>query len=108
MFSTLSYCSSCTRKHSSQTYTRSEEHTSELQSLQHLVCRLLLEKTSRQHLDVGLGAGCQRREAQEWDQRRAGHERTGPAEALDHRFFFLKDGRPPELHPFPPQDALRV
>src|SRR5262245_62957864 len=30
---------------------RSEEHTSELQSLRHLVCRLLLEKkkTNRQH-----------------------------------------------------------
>src|SRR5262245_1006463 len=26
-------------------YVRSEEHTSELQSLRHLVCRLLLEKT---------------------------------------------------------------
>src|ERR1039458_10846957 len=26
--------------------TRSEEHTSELQSLRHLVCRLLLEKTT--------------------------------------------------------------
>src|SRR6202789_4601102 len=26
---------------------RSEEHTSELQSLQHLVCRLLLDKTDR-------------------------------------------------------------
>src|SRR5262245_62366294 len=26
---------------------RSEEHTSELQSLRHLVCRLLLEKTNR-------------------------------------------------------------
>src|ERR1039458_10569613 len=26
---------------------RSEEHTSELQSLRHLVCRLLLEKTTR-------------------------------------------------------------
>src|SRR5262245_62403816 len=28
--------------------TRSEEHTSELQSLRHLVCRLLLEKKKRQ------------------------------------------------------------
>src|SRR5262245_62410800 len=28
----------------SRTSTRSEEHTSELQSLRHLVCRLLLEK----------------------------------------------------------------
>src|SRR3989442_6419919 len=29
---------------------RSEEHTSELQSRPHLVCRLLLEKKKRQHL----------------------------------------------------------
>src|SRR3712207_8389905 len=29
---------------------RSEEHTSELQSRQYLVCRLLLEKQKRQHL----------------------------------------------------------
>src|SRR5437899_8640978 len=28
---------------------RSEEHTSELQSLRHLVCRLLLEKKKRKH-----------------------------------------------------------
>src|SRR5438045_7177856 len=34
---------------------RSEEHTSELQSLRHLVCRLLLEKkkrTTNRHLDA--------------------------------------------------------
>src|SRR5258705_1095315 len=29
---------------------RSEEHTSELQSLRHLVCRLLLEKKNTEHL----------------------------------------------------------
>src|SRR5205814_7415956 len=29
--------------------TRSEEHTSELQSLRHLVCRLLLEKKNTRH-----------------------------------------------------------
>src|SRR5262245_65275028 len=29
-------------------FARSEEHTSELQSLRHLVCRLLLEKKKRQ------------------------------------------------------------
>src|SRR5437899_3487412 len=28
---------------------RSEEHTSELQSLRHLVCRLLLEKKNKRH-----------------------------------------------------------
>src|SRR5436853_2053636 len=31
-----------------QAVVRSEEHTSELQSLRHLVCRLLLEKKNRQ------------------------------------------------------------
>src|SRR5687767_15262779 len=31
---------------------RSEEHTSELQSLAYLVCRLLLEKKNNQHLIV--------------------------------------------------------
>src|SRR3712207_8270431 len=31
---------------------RSEEHTSELQSRQHLVCRLLLEKNKRRQLNV--------------------------------------------------------
>src|SRR5262245_62615287 len=30
-------------------FTRSEEHTSELQSLRHLVCRLLLEKKKKHH-----------------------------------------------------------
>src|SRR5258707_10541661 len=30
---------------------RSEEHTSELQSRQYLVCRLLLEKKKKQHLN---------------------------------------------------------
>src|ERR1035438_10758307 len=31
---------------------RSEEHTSELQSLRHLVCRLLLEKKKKHAMDV--------------------------------------------------------
>src|SRR5436853_2146186 len=34
----------CHRGYSAQELSRSEEHTSELQSLRHLVCRLLLEK----------------------------------------------------------------
>src|SRR3712207_7075965 len=38
------------RKVSVDYYTRSEEHTSELQSRQYLVCRLLLEKKNRHHL----------------------------------------------------------
>src|SRR2546425_4888845 len=34
--------------------TRSEEHTSELQSLAYLVCRLLLEKKKKEDLDVAV------------------------------------------------------
>src|SRR2546429_5873777 len=34
---------------------RSEEHTSELQSRLHLVCRLLLEKKKIQHAGYGIG-----------------------------------------------------
>src|SRR5262245_63583542 len=39
-----SICLKCLAKEPGQRYPRSEEHTSELQSLRHLVCRLLLEK----------------------------------------------------------------
>src|SRR5258705_7442261 len=38
-------CATCTGEVSKPT--RSEEHTSELQSLRHLVCRLLLEKKKK-------------------------------------------------------------
>src|SRR3712207_8312867 len=38
------------RRHSSYRSPRSEEHTSELQSRQYLVCRLLLEKKKKTHL----------------------------------------------------------
>src|SRR2546422_5864147 len=34
-------------------YGRSEEHTSELQSRLHLVCRLLLEKKKKNHIQLG-------------------------------------------------------
>src|SRR5215208_6293874 len=49
---------------------RSEEHTSELQSRGHLVCRLLLEKKK------GRGAG------QEW-ARGKGHQAWAPEEVMD-------------------------
>src|SRR5437899_6426178 len=39
----------------STTCPRSEEHTSELQSLRHLVCRLLLEKKKDHHRAVAVG-----------------------------------------------------
>src|SRR2546425_3858100 len=37
------------RRERSRALTRSEEHTSELQSLAYLVCRLLLEKKKKKH-----------------------------------------------------------
>src|SRR5258705_6756281 len=37
---------------------RSEEHTSELQSLRHLVCRLLLEKKKNASRSYPAAAGC--------------------------------------------------
>src|SRR5262249_61342546 len=39
-------------KRGSRTSTRSEEHTSELQSLTNLVCRLLLEKKKKKSIDT--------------------------------------------------------
>src|SRR5437899_5471875 len=36
-------------EHEGLAHVRSEEHTSELQSLRHLVCRLLLEKKKQRH-----------------------------------------------------------
>src|SRR5262245_62848567 len=38
------------QRHPHAPRTRSEEHTSELQSLRHLVCRLLLEKKKKQQI----------------------------------------------------------
>src|SRR3712207_6992478 len=48
---------------------RSEEHTSELQSRQYLVCRLLLEKKDRTNLQkvtasIALQPGCERKSLQ--------------------------------------------
>src|SRR2546430_7557413 len=37
---------------------RSEEHTSELQSQSNLVCRLLLEKKKKSHLDISYAVFC--------------------------------------------------
>src|SRR3989442_3095896 len=42
------------QKHIFQTNMRSEEHTSELQSRPHLVCRLLLEKKKKKHNKANL------------------------------------------------------
>src|SRR5215216_617300 len=41
------WSAACSRRSSARCRTRSEEHTSELQSPDHLVCRLLLEKKKK-------------------------------------------------------------
>src|ERR1035438_10042229 len=70
---------------------RSEEHTSELQSLRHLVCRLLLEKKK-------CGCGW-------WMAWRAGIANRAmsatPMAAGIRCSFFLMLGRPPKPTPFP-------
>src|SRR5688572_31075121 len=49
-FSLLAGCCIATRRPSFSLASRSEEHTSELQSQSNLVCRLLLEKKKSVHL----------------------------------------------------------
>src|ERR1035438_8334777 len=82
---------------------RSEEHTSELQSLRHLVCRLLLEKKSRRHHHPN-----------------SQHVPLASAKLLDPDrppgmfvvaaipWFFFNTGGPPECYPFPLQASFRI
>src|SRR3954467_14270038 len=94
-----------------QTCARSEEHTSELQSHDNLVCRLLLEKknenftappTPEPPLPVSTryhhpGAGVARvREISE-----GGGGWTFRDSSAVVAFFFLKDGGPPNISAFP-------
>src|ERR1041385_7978556 len=80
--------------------TRSEEHTSELQSRLHLVCRLLLEKKTMTESDLGL-------------------ELVKKIENLDRKtldelygmvviflIFFLNTAATTKSSPFPPPTAL--
>src|SRR6202166_1521331 len=95
---------------------RSEEHTSELQSPWHLVCRLLLENTQRKRSG---------RAAAHTDRRARGGShavlvlRLLPAAPLGRgvqfcaslpvlMFFFLKVRRPPEPTAFPPPAGFRA
>src|SRR3954449_6587549 len=97
---------------------RSEEHTSELQSHSHLVCRLLLEKKNdttmrslaRQGPASGrlINAGLRRRPA---SPLRGGHARpirAPPGSSRDFFFFFLNDTAPPEIYPLPLPAALPI
>src|ERR1039458_364396 len=82
---------------------RSEEHTSELQSLRHLVCRLLLEKKNRHALEAteepaafllcSLGAACFSLSS----------SRRGFLKFPSSPFFFYLPA-PPQILPFPPSE----
>src|SRR5882724_948499 len=93
--------------------TRSEEHTSELQSLRHLVCRLLLEKKNLQSFGghrpgrplrgpvafcVGLGRAA------------PGGPRHDNAKrgALSQPFFFFNDPATTEIYTLSLHDALPI
>src|SRR6202521_1436081 len=90
---------------------RSEEHTSELQSPQNLVCRLLLEKKRKQ-------SSAHRETPNSYVTYRAGASRSVARRTLRTRrrslrssslpllliafFFFLKKPGPPKFSPFSP------
>src|SRR6202521_555315 len=90
---------------------RSEEHTSELQSPQNLVCRLLLEKKKQQtpehtprpqttvRLLDGSTTHCAPRSSS--SNRRTPCAHTNSARRLSVLFFFLMIRRPPRSTLFP-------
>src|ERR1019366_9033522 len=96
------------RKQLISKYFRSEEHTSELQSLTNLVCRLLLEKKqfagrTRPHggLPQRVEAGTRARRGTPGDR---GATAPGAGQLLS--LFFLNDRAPPGIHPLPLPAAL--
>src|SRR3954465_12205200 len=96
---------------------RSEEHTSELQSHDNLVCRLLLEKNTHTHplppalrtralpptRSSPLCARTVRCAAAGSAEREGGWWWVG----WSLFFFFLKERAPPKISPFPHPGALR-
>src|SRR3954466_15859628 len=101
-----------------KTCARSEEHTSELQSHDNLVCRLLLEKKTttrrdRAHAGVALtgrpGAHASRAQP---SARRSTRPRAGSVRPLARTvapfFFFFNDTAPTEISPLSLHDALPI
>src|SRR6266496_6652638 len=82
-----------TRRRRPARRSRSEEHTSELQSRRDLVCRLLLEKKK----NVGRRRGLSTAQVRSLRDLRSG----GGTRAALHPFFFLMIRRPPRSTLFP-------
>src|ERR1039458_1860461 len=92
---------------------RSEEHTSELQSLRHLVCRLLLEKKNIQPALEPFAGGrlrgrlcSQRLPVIEIEQQ--GGTLRGSAQQILELAFFFKDTATTEIYPLSLPDALPI
>src|ERR1035438_10478142 len=99
---------SSANRHGHPSAIRSEEHTSELQSLRHLVCRLLLEKKNHTALaGWGVPAGPElvrsvmRDRGLESCQPRPLRFSLTEADGQEHNFFFLMIRRPPRSTLFP-------
>src|SRR4051795_2987091 len=96
---------------------RSEEHTSELQSHSHLVCRLLLEKkkyaSGNAIIRMAVYLTCAVQVSHQClpllclsPSAYSAHFCI-PTLVLLFFFFFLKNGAPPEFHSFPSPGAFR-
>src|SRR3954466_2140979 len=96
---------------------RSEEHTSELQSHDNLVCRLLLEKktrtsrattTTRRPHPTTLTPAPPPRARAGLPRRAARDPREVPVLLWPRALFFFKDRAPPESYPLSPRAAHRT
>src|SRR6202049_1343392 len=97
---------------------RSEEHTSELQSHEHLVCRLLLEKKKKtiyhrhelwvHQCMLSLNCvDCATHRRRSVASRHSSRLHTSVPFVLSV-FFFFNDPAPPEIYPLPLPDALPI
>src|SRR4029079_16054001 len=97
---------------------RSEEHTSELQSLAYLVCRLLLEKThtnkspaiSRRHTTPSITSKQNNHThlCTSSMSRLTRHTQPESAPRPQPPSFFFNDPAPPEIYPLPLHAALPI
>src|ERR1039458_1221650 len=109
----------CVRNRSrASTDGRSEEHTSELQSLRHLVCRLLLEKIELPNVYLQFSpaygggivfiAGATGTGGSKGAVSDSAPSRLRAIPAPYYYFFFLIYAAPPEISPLPHHTALGI
>src|SRR5215212_6153852 len=92
---------------------RSEEHTSELQSLRHLVCRLLLEKKKKTLIEAGAARKEEMEEAQTALSTNEVQLEVSEAQIRQQRvalvyFLFFNDTATTEIYTLSLHDALPI